>query len=391
MVRMNDCEYNQSSLIQLSPFIHQVGGHSSMFQYDKNTICKLLAPAELDFYQSMPDSLKKFTPEFRGIVTVQYCEDESGYIKLIARPQTTSLENESVSNEQDISLTNDQQSSDNTLRKSVQLRCSKDGSIDYSNSLGVDIVNYEQGKTTMSTINPWSLQLCKKQAEKLHRQFIGDENGTVSQQYILLENVTARFHNPCILDLKMGRRQYADMDSDKKRQSKMRKCELSTSSKLGVRLCGMQVYQLDSNRYKFTDKYRGRMLTIDEFRSSLVQYFDNGRTQRFDIISDIIERLESLYTIINSLVKYRFYSGSLLIVYDGSLHSKLTDVRMIDFAHTIYDTATTTTTTTTNDDLSNIHPGPDKGYLLGLESLIGYFHEILNNNEKNTTRIKTEN
>ncbi len=37
-----------------------------MFQYDKNTVCKLLALPELDFYQSIPDALKNFTPEFRG-------------------------------------------------------------------------------------------------------------------------------------------------------------------------------------------------------------------------------------------------------------------------------------------------------------------------------------
>jgi hypothetical protein len=36
----------------------------------------------------------------------------------------------------------------------------------------------------MSVINPWTLQLCKKQAEKFHRQFIGDENSTVSQSKI---------------------------------------------------------------------------------------------------------------------------------------------------------------------------------------------------------------
>ena len=62
-----------------------------------------------------------------------------------------------------------------------RLRCSKDGRIDYSNGLGMDVANYEQGKTTMSVINPWSLQLCKKQAEKLHRQLIGDENAAVPQ------------------------------------------------------------------------------------------------------------------------------------------------------------------------------------------------------------------
>ena len=113
-------------------FLLKVGGHSSLFQYDKGTICKVLELAELDFYQSMPDSLKKFTPEFRGkrfynlfctiiflilgIITVQYCEDELGYIKLVAR----SIENETSTNEQDVSSTNDSQSSDNILRNSVQ-------------------------------------------------------------------------------------------------------------------------------------------------------------------------------------------------------------------------------------------------------------------------------
>ncbi len=51
----------------------------------------------------------------------------------------------------------------------------------------------------------------------------------------------------------MGKRQYADIDSDKKRQSKIQKCESSTSSTLGVRLCGMQVNLLllffNGNKY----------------------------------------------------------------------------------------------------------------------------------------------
>jgi len=295
---MNDCEYNQPTCIQLSPFFHQVGGHSSMFQYDKDTVCKVLALPELDFYQSMPDSLKQFTPEYRGIITVQYYEDESGYIKLVARPET---------DDEDLPTTTDQESTaNNNSKKSVQLRCSEDGRIDYSNSLGNDVVNYEQGKITMSKINPWSLQLCKKQAEKLHLQLIGDENVTVLQKYILLENVTARFNYPSILDIKMGKRQHADIDSDKKRLSKIKKCELSTSSRLGVRLCGMQVYQIDSGRYIFTDKYCGRILTVDGFRSALGEFFNNGRTKRLDVLPEIIERLKSLYETINSLLKYRF-------------------------------------------------------------------------------------
>lgn len=44
----------------------QVGGHSSMFQYDRETLCKVLDLDELNFYQTMPEFLKTFAPEFRG-------------------------------------------------------------------------------------------------------------------------------------------------------------------------------------------------------------------------------------------------------------------------------------------------------------------------------------
>ena len=36
-------------------------------------------------------------------------------------------------------------------------------------------VTYQQGESTVSKINPWILQLSKKNAEKLHKQLIRDE------------------------------------------------------------------------------------------------------------------------------------------------------------------------------------------------------------------------
>jgi hypothetical protein len=141
-----------------------------------------------------------------------------------------------------------------------------------------------------------------------------------------------------------------------------------------------QVYQIDSGSYIFTDKYRGRVLTVDGFRSALVEFFNNGHALRLDVLPGILERLESLYITISSLLKYRFYSGSLLIVYDGSLQSDLIDIRMIDFAHSIY--ATTTNDETTAAAASNNHMGPDKGYLFGLERLTDVFREILNDGKK---------
>jgi hypothetical protein len=132
----------------------------------------------------------------------------------------------------------------------------------------------------------------------------------------------------------------------------------------------VQVYQIASGRYIFTDKYRGRSLSIDGFRTALLKYFDNGQTQRRDVLPQLIARLQSLSETIHSLARYRFYSGSLLIVYDGSLESNLIDVRMIDFAHT-------TSTSTDGDE-------PDQGYLHGLECLLGLFNEIFHEDQRNT-------
>jgi hypothetical protein len=59
---------------------------------------------------------------------------------------------------------------------------------------------------------------------------------------------------------------------------------------------------------------------------------------------------------------------------------------MIDFANTILGTKT-------NDETSqslNKHNGPDKGYLYGLEHLIGLFRGILNDSEKKATTITEE-
>lgn len=52
--------------VPLEPFVHQVGGHSSMMKFDDVSVCKPLNQREHRFYEELPSEMHPFTPEFRG-------------------------------------------------------------------------------------------------------------------------------------------------------------------------------------------------------------------------------------------------------------------------------------------------------------------------------------
>lgn len=50
----------------LEPFVHQVGGHSSMMKFDEISVCKPFITREHRYYEDLPSEMKAFTPEYRG-------------------------------------------------------------------------------------------------------------------------------------------------------------------------------------------------------------------------------------------------------------------------------------------------------------------------------------
>ncbi|KAJ2780858.1 hypothetical protein H4R18_003227 [Coemansia javaensis] len=197
----------------------------------------------------------------------------------------------------------------------------------------------------------------------------GEERG-----YICLENLVHGFEQPCIMDVKVGRRLWDVDATDEKRARAIQQAARKTSAAVGFAITGIKLHGRPAE-----DRERLRDLGVAALPAELERYFAAAGEHRAHIVEQFVLEATELLEAVEA-AEVRMYSCSLLFVYDASRErcalalgggggggdgaaasGGLLDLRLIDFGHSHW-----------------MPPGAgrDENFIDGLRSVIEYLRGV---------------
>lgn len=161
--------------------------------------------------------------------------------------------------------------------------------------------------------------------------------GPAGNALLILDDICARYKQPCVLDVKLGHRTWYEWASDAYIAKCKPKDEGTTQASLGFRLCGARVFQQITGEYWAADRQWGKRLAgAADVAEALRRFGDNGALPPGAVLAAALPQLRDLEAALQQQTTFHFFSASLLLTYEGAAAGAdevAVRVRLVDFAH----------------------------------------------------------
>lgn len=138
------------------------------------------------------------------------------------------------------------------------------------------------------------------------------------QEYIILEDLTRRMLEPCIMDVKIGKRTWDPLATEEKIKNEQAKYALC-KQQYGFCIPGFQVFKLNSGKLHKYNKEYGKKLHGQGVRDAIKNYLNaiGGELCRA-LLLQILSQLWRVQRWARAQTALRLYSASVLLVYDAA-------------------------------------------------------------------------
>ncbi|KAH8352989.1 hypothetical protein KR084_007967 [Drosophila pseudotakahashii] len=212
--------------------------------------------------------------------------------------------------------------------------------------------------------------------------------------FLRLEDLTRGMRQPCVMDVKMGKRTWDPAASPNKRKLEEAKYVMC-KQKLGLCLPGFQVYRPNDEEHpKETTVMRhgkdyGKSLNVEGFKQTMALFFNansssdskNRRAGTELLLNEVLRQLQEILSWFQRQRLLHFYASSLLICYDYSRLGNPPMSQSLLNGHRIKEDDPATWVQVRMIDFAHVYPAeqaqPDENYMFGLRSLIEVVQSIL--------------
>jgi len=107
--------------------------------------------------------------------------------------------------------------------------------------------------------------------QQIKEQYLANKPGC----FINMQNLLTNYHNPNVIDIKLGTRLYDDAADEMKKQKMIAMANNTTSAATGIQISALQVFDKPEQRIKKIGKTYGKMLTVENLPHALLRFFYN--------------------------------------------------------------------------------------------------------------------